>query len=73
MSTLAVHAAQDVFRNFGYREPRFVLMEGEDAVIVVKAIRGGMSALAVSDPDANLGRVRLSLEKLAQDVLALLR
>lgn len=73
MSMLAVRAAQDVFRNFGYREARFVIMEGEDAVIVVIAIHGGLSALAVSDSEANLGLVRLGLQKLGQEILGLLQ
>jgi predicted regulator of Ras-like GTPase activity (Roadblock/LC7/MglB family) len=47
MTTLAFRAAQDVFQNFRYRDARFVLMEGEDAVLVVIAIRGGFSALAL--------------------------
>lgn len=72
MSMLAVRAAEDVFRNFGYRDARFVLMEGEDAVIVVIAIHGGLSALAVSGSDANLGLVRLNLAKLAEETVAVL-
>ncbi len=72
MSMLAVRAAQDVFRNFGYRDARFVLMEGEDAVIVVIAIQGGLSALAVSELQANLGLVRINLQRLAQDIVAMI-
>lgn len=69
MSTLAVRAAENVFTNFGYEKFRCVTMEGEDALIVACQVRGGLvNLIAVLSPDANLGFVRIAIEKAMDEI-----
>ena len=72
MTTMVLRAARDVFRKFGFRDARAILMESDDAVILVMVLPGDLSVLAVAAPDANLGLVRLQLQKLGQEIVAIL-
>lgn len=64
MSALVAQSSQGVFRNMGLRGPRMIILEGADTQLVVTTLGAGtMNFIAVVDAQANLGLVRMEMER----------
>jgi predicted regulator of Ras-like GTPase activity (Roadblock/LC7/MglB family) len=73
MSTLITESAASVLTNLGIKGPKLIMIEGDEAnVVAVPVTSGNASVLAVLQEDANLGLVRLELQKAAVQVGQLL-
>jgi predicted regulator of Ras-like GTPase activity (Roadblock/LC7/MglB family) len=69
MSTLITESAGSVLANLGIKGPKLIMIEGEEAnVAAIPVAAGQASVLAVLQKDANLGLVRLELQKAATQV-----
>jgi predicted regulator of Ras-like GTPase activity (Roadblock/LC7/MglB family) len=64
MSALVAQSSQGVFRNMGLLGPHMIVLEGLDTQLVVTTLGGGaMNFIAVVEARANLGLVKLEMER----------
>ncbi|HYS72192.1 MAG TPA: roadblock/LC7 domain-containing protein [Thermoplasmata archaeon] len=67
MSTLAAQSSRTVFDHLGFKAPRAVFIEGEDAKVVVYKLGVGQASLiALVRPDTNTGLLKLEMAVAAQ-------
>jgi|GEM_PF-4150902 len=67
MSSLGLQSAKKVFETIGLKGPKIVLLEGEDAKIVIHELgKGQASFIAVVRPETQLGFLRLEMEAAAK-------
>lgn len=70
MAALAVQVSSEVFKNFGFTSFRCSIMEGESATVLACLLHGGqMSIIAVLEDSANLGLVKMTMNKVEGDIL----
>lgn len=68
MSALAVQSCTSVMGNLGLRPLETVIMEGENSLVMVRVLSGGLSLLVMLEHDANVGLVRMEVERLAASI-----
>src|SRR2546428_10824964 len=67
MSSLGLQSAKKVFETIGLKGPKIVILEGEDAKIVIHELgKGQASFIAVVRPETKLGFLRLEMEAAAK-------
>lgn len=67
MSSLGLQSAKKVFETIGLKGPKVVILEGEDAKIVIQELgKGQASFIAVVRPETKLGFLRLEMEGAAK-------
>ena len=67
MSSLGLQSAKKVFETIGLKGPKVVILEGEDAKIVIHELgKGQASFIAVVRPETKLGFLRLEMEGAAK-------
>ena len=63
MSSLGLQSAKKVFETLGLKGPKVVVLEGEDAKIVIHELGNGQASfIAVVRPETKLGFLRLEME-----------
>jgi len=73
MATMAVQSSQRVYQNLGLTGPSEVVMVGPDSTVVVYAANEGqLSIIAVLSAYANLGLVRIEIERLSREIAEIL-
>lgn len=68
MSALAVQSCTSVMGNLGLRPLEMVIMEGENSLVMVRVLSGGLSLLVMLEHDANVGLVRMEMERVARSI-----
>ena len=67
MSTLTAQSSKTVFGHLGFKPPRDVVIEGEDAKVVVYKLGDGQASLiALVRPETNTGLLKLEMAAAAQ-------
>lgn len=73
MATMAVQSSQRVYQNLGLAGPRDVVMVGPDSTVFVSAVgKGQPSVIVVLEGFANLGLVRVEIERLGLELAEIL-
>lgn len=73
MATMAMQSSQRVYRNLGLEGPNEVVMVGPDSTVVVSfAAQSQLSVIAVLEGFANLGLVRIEVERMGREVSEIL-
>jgi len=69
MATMAIQSSQRVYQNLGLAGPNDVVMVGPDSTVFVSAVNEGqLSVIIVLESYANLGLVRIEIERLAREL-----
>ncbi len=68
MSAMAVQSCNSILQNLDLRPLRIVVMEGEGSLVLVRVLSEGLSLLTIISRDANLGLVRLEVERAAHRI-----
>jgi predicted regulator of Ras-like GTPase activity (Roadblock/LC7/MglB family) len=73
MATLAIQSSQRVYENLALAGPSEVVMAGPDSTVFVYSVsEGHLSVIAVLDGFANLGLVRIEVERLSRQLSEIL-
>ena len=73
MATMAIQSSQRVYENLALAGPSEVVMAGPDSTVFVYSVgEGQLSVIAVLDGFANLGLVRIEVERLSRQVSEIL-
>ena len=73
MSTMVMQSSQRVYRNLGLEGPSDVVMVGPDSTVFVSAAAGAqLSIIVVLEGFANLGLVRIEVDRLSREVAEIL-
>ena len=73
MATTAVQSSQRVYQNLGLAGPSEVVMVGPDSTVFVSAVsEGQLSVIVVPEGFANLGLVRIEIERLNRELAEIL-
>jgi len=73
MSTMAVQSSRRVFENLALAGPQEVVMVGPDSIVFVSSMEEGqLSVIVVLEMFANLGLVRIEVERVSQNVSEIL-
>ncbi len=69
MATMAIQSSQRVYRNLGLEGPSDVVMVGPDSTVFVStAAQNQLSIIVVLEGFANLGLVRIEVERLTREL-----
>ena len=69
MATMAVQSSQRVYQNLALAGPSEVVMVGPDSTVFVSAVSdGALSVIVVLEAFANLGLVRLEVDRLSREI-----
>ena len=69
MATMAVQSSQRVYQNLGLQGPSEVVMVGPDSTVFVHSMsEGQLSVIVVLEGFANLGLVRIEVERLSREL-----
>ena len=69
MATMAIQSSQRVYRNLGLEGPTDVVMVGPDSTVFVStAAQNQLSIIVVLEGFANLGLVRIEVERLTREL-----
>jgi len=73
MATMAIQSSQRVYQNLGLAGPNEVVMVGPDSTVFVSFVSGPqLSIIVVLDGFANLGLVRIEVERLSRELSEIL-
>lgn len=73
MATMAVQSSQRVYQNLGLQGPSEVVMVGPDSTVFVHSMsEGQLSVIVVLEGFANLGLVRIEVERLSRELSEIL-
>ena len=73
MATMAIQSSQRVYQNLGLVGPSEVVMVGPDSTVFVYSVADGqLSVIVVLEGFANLGLVRIEVERLSREVSEIL-
>ena len=73
MATMAIQSSQRVFQNLALAGPNEVVMVGPDSTVFVSSIaQGALSIIVVLEGFANLGLVRIEVERLSRELSEIL-
>ncbi len=73
MATMAIQSSQRVFQNLALAGPNEVVMVGPDATVFVSSVaQGQLSVIVVLEGFANLGLVRIEVERLSRELSEIL-
>jgi len=73
MATMAIQSSQRVYQNLGLAGPTEVVMVGPDSTVFVATVGANqLSVIVFLDAYANLGLVRIELERLARELTEIL-
>ncbi len=73
MATMAIQSSQRVYQNLGLVGPSEVVMVGPDSTVFVYSVADGqLSVIVVLDGFANLGLVRIEVERLSRELSEIL-
>jgi predicted regulator of Ras-like GTPase activity (Roadblock/LC7/MglB family) len=73
MSTMAIQSSRRVYQNLGLLGPSEVVMVGPDSTVFVYSVaEGQLSVIVVLEGFANLGLVRLEVERLSRELTEIL-
>lgn len=69
MATMAVQSSQRVFQNLGLSGPSDIVMVGPDSTVFVSTVgEGQLSVIVVLEGFANLGLVRIEVDRLSREL-----
>ncbi len=69
MATMAIQSSQRVYQNLALEGPNEVVMVGPDSTVVVATVaQGALSVIVVLEGFANLGLVRIEVERLSREL-----
>ena len=69
MATMAVQSSQRVYQNLGLQGPSEVVMVGPDSTVFVHSMsEGQLSVIVVLEGFANMGLVRIEVERLSREL-----
>jgi predicted regulator of Ras-like GTPase activity (Roadblock/LC7/MglB family) len=73
MATMAIQSSQRVYQNLGLAGPTEVVMVGPDSTVFVSTVGSNqLSIIVFLDAYANLGLVRIELERLSRELTDIL-
>lgn len=72
MATMILYAAENVASNLGLEGHEDVLLEGKDWKVLVRSLGDGFTFLVVIEGQANLGLLRLEVERIIPELRALI-
>ncbi len=73
MATMAIQSSQRVYQNLALEGPNEVVMVGPDSTVFVSSIaQGALSVIVVLEGFANLGLVRIEVERLSRELTEIL-
>jgi predicted regulator of Ras-like GTPase activity (Roadblock/LC7/MglB family) len=73
MATMAIQSSQRVYQNLALEGPNEVVMVGPDSTVIVATVaQGQLSVIVVLDGFANLGLVRIEVERLSRELSEIL-
>ncbi len=73
MATMAIQSSQRVYQNLALDGPNEVVMVGPDSTVFVSSVaQGQLSIIVVLDGMANLGLVRIEVERLSRELSEIL-
>ncbi len=73
MATMAIQSSQRVYQNLALAGPNEVVMVGPDSTVFVSSVaNGALSVIVVLEGFANLGLVRIEVERLSRDLSEIL-
>ncbi len=73
MATMAIQSSQRVYQHLGLQGPSEVVMVGPDSTVFVYSVADGqLSVIVVLDGFANLGLVRIEVERLSRELSEIL-
>ncbi len=73
MATMAVQSSQRVYQNLGLAGPTDIVMVGPDSTVFVSSVADGqLSVIVVLEGFANLGLVRIEVERLSRELTEIL-
>ncbi len=73
MATMAIQSSQRVFQNLALAGPNEVVMVGPDSTVFVSSVaQGQLSVIVVLEGFANLGLVRIEVERLSRELSEIL-
>jgi predicted regulator of Ras-like GTPase activity (Roadblock/LC7/MglB family) len=73
MATMAIQSSQRVYQNLALQGPNEVVMVGPDSTVFVSSVaEGQLSVIVVLDGFANLGLVRIEVERLSRELSEIL-
>lgn len=73
MATMAIQSSQRVYQNLALEGPNEVVMVGPDSTVFVSNVaQGQLSVIVVLEGFANLGLVRIELERLSRELSEIL-
>ena len=69
MATMAIQSSQRVYQNLALQGPNEVVMVGPDSTVFVSSVaEGQLSVIVVLEGFANLGLVRIEVERLSREL-----
>ena len=69
MATMAVQSSQRIYQNLALAGPSEVVMVGPDSTVFVYSVsEGALSVIVVLEAFANLGLVRLEVDRLSREI-----
>jgi predicted regulator of Ras-like GTPase activity (Roadblock/LC7/MglB family) len=73
MATMAIQSSQRVYQNLGLSGPNEVVMVGPDSTVFVSTVsQAQLSIIVVLEGFANLGLVRIEIERLSRELSEIL-
>ena len=73
MATMAIQSSQRVYQNLALEGPNEVVMVGPDSTVFVSSVaQGALSIIVVLEGFANLGLVRIEVERLSRELTEIL-
>ena len=73
MATMAIQSSQRVYQNLALQGPNEVVMVGPDSTVFVSSVaEGQLSVIVVLEGFANLGLVRIEVERLSRELSEIL-
>ncbi|OFV84879.1 MAG: hypothetical protein A2W26_11975 [Acidobacteria bacterium RBG_16_64_8] len=72
MATMAVQSSQRVYQNHGLTGPSDIVMVGPDSSVFVSSVSEGQLSVVVLEGFANLGLVRIEVERLSRELTEIL-